>query len=245
MKVASGVEVIELKIESLGNQIVLNPTLVWDNKMSILIDTGVPGQLNQIKEAIAKADVLFDTLKAIILTHQDIDHIGSVPELLKESNNQIIVYAHGDDKPYIEGDLPLIKTDTSRMSKEELASLPKEVKHLYENSPKVKVDELLENKQELPYCEGIEVIYTPGHSPGHISLYLKHSKTLVAGDAMVIINNRLHGPVKQTTLDIKTATESLKKFLDYDIDTVICYHGGVFKGDPRPHILKILNEQLA
>ncbi|MGN7233855.1 MBL fold metallo-hydrolase [Priestia megaterium] len=77
MKVASGVEVIELKIEALGNQIVLNPTLVWDNKMSILIDTGVPGQLNQIKEAIAKADVHFDTLKAIILTHQDIDHIGA------------------------------------------------------------------------------------------------------------------------------------------------------------------------
>ncbi len=51
MKVASGVEVIELKIEALGNQIVLNPTLVWDNKMSILIDTGVPGQLNQIKRS--------------------------------------------------------------------------------------------------------------------------------------------------------------------------------------------------
>jgi len=245
LKIASGVEVIELKIEALGNQIVLNPTLVWDNKMSILIDTGVPGQLNQIREAIAKADVRFDTLKAIILTHQDIDHIGGVPELLKESNNQIIVYAHKDDKPYIEGDLPLIKTDTSRMSKEELASLPKEVKHLYDNAPKVKINRLLEDRQKLPYCGGIEVIYTPGHSPGHLSLYLKHSKTLVAGDAMVIINNRLHGPVKQTTLDIKTATESLKKFLDYDIDTVICYHGGVFKGDPRPHILKILNEQLA
>ncbi|MFS0906522.1 MBL fold metallo-hydrolase [Priestia aryabhattai] len=242
MKVASGVEVIELKIEALGKQIVLNPTLVWDNKMSILIDTGVPGQLNKIKESMSKIGVPFETLKAIILTHQDIDHIGSAPQLLNELNNQITVYAHENDKPYIEGALPLIKTDTSRMSKEELASLPKEVKHLYDNSPKVKVDGLLENKQELPYCGGIEVIYTPGHSPGHISLYLKQSKTLVAGDAMVKINNQLHGPVKQTTLDIKTATESLKKFLDYDIDTVICYHGGVFRGDPSPHILKILNE---
>jgi glyoxylase-like metal-dependent hydrolase (beta-lactamase superfamily II) len=242
LKVASEVEVIELKIEALGKQIVLNPTLVWDNKMSILIDTGVPGQLNKIKESMSKIGVPFETLKAIILTHQDIDHIGSAPQLLNELNNQITVYAHENDKPYIEGALPLIKTDTSRMSKEELASLPKEVKHLYDNSPKVKVDGLLENKQELPYCGGIEVIYTPGHSPGHISLYLKQSKTLVAGDAMVKINNQLHGPVKQTTLDIKTATESLKKFLDYDIDTVICYHGGVFRGDPSPHILKILNE---
>lgn len=243
MKVASGVEVIELKIEALGNQIVLNPTLVWDKKMSILIDTGIPGQLKQIKESMAKVGVPFDTLKAIILTHQDIDHIGSVPQLLGELNNQITVYAHENDKPYIEGDLPLIKTDTSRMSKEELASLPREVKHLYNNPPKVKVNRLLEDKQELPYCGGIEVIYTPGHSPGHISLYLKQTKTLVAGDAIVKVNNQILGPVKQTTLDIKTATESLKKFLNYDIETVICYHGGVLIGDPKPHISKILNEQ--
>ncbi|MED4241089.1 MBL fold metallo-hydrolase [Priestia megaterium] len=243
MKVASGVEVIELKIEALGNEIVLNPTLVWDEKMSLLIDTGIPGQLTQIKESMAKVGVPVDTLKAIILTHQDIDHIGSAPQFLGELNNQITIYAHEDDKPYIEGDLPLIKTDTSRMSKEELESLPKEVKHLYNNPPKVKVNRLLEDKQELPYFGGIEVIYTPGHSPGHISLYLKQTKTLVAGDALVKVNNQLLGPVKQTTLDMDTAIESLRKFLNYEIETVICYHGGVFIGDPKPHISKILNKQ--
>ncbi|MGE7219175.1 MBL fold metallo-hydrolase [Priestia koreensis] len=244
MKVASGVEMIELKIAAMGNEVVLNPTLVWDNDMSILIDTGIPGQLEAIKEAMDKTPVSFNTLGAIILTHQDIDHIGSAPQLLKESNKDIMVYAHKEDQPYIEGDLPLIKTDTSRMSQQELEALPNEVRYLYNNPPKIEINKLLEDGQKLPYCGGIEVIYTPGHSPGHVSLYLKQTKTLIAGDAMVKMNNQLHGPVKQTTLDLTIAIKSLEKFLDYDIENVICYHGGLFKGDPRPYILNILKEEL-
>ncbi|MCM3006873.1 MBL fold metallo-hydrolase [Priestia koreensis] len=242
MKVANGVEVIELKIDAMGNEIVLHPTLVFDNEISILIDTGIPGQLHEIKGAMAKADVSFQSLIGIILTHQDIDHIGSAPQLLEEFNKPMLVYAHKEDQPYIEGDVPLIKTDISRMSKQELDALPNEVRYLYNNPPSVKVNKLLKDNQVLPYCGGIEVIYTPGHSPGHVSLYLKKTKTLVAGDAMVKMNGRLWGPVKQTTLDMKAATQSLEKLLDYDIETVICYHGGVFKGNPRPYILEILSE---
>ncbi|WP_435367801.1 MBL fold metallo-hydrolase [Priestia koreensis] len=235
-------EVIELKINAMGNEIVLHPTLVFDHETSILIDTGIPGQLHAIKQGMVKADVPFQTLEGIILTHQDIDHIGSAPHLLEELNKSISVYAHKEDQLYIEGNVPLIKTDISRMSDQELDALPDEVRYLYNNPPSVKVNLLLEDTQELPYCGGIEVIYTPGHSPGHVSLYLKRTKTLVAGDAMVKMNGRLCGPVEQTTLDMKVAKQSLRKFLNYDIETVICYHGGVFKGSPRPYILEILSE---
>jgi glyoxylase-like metal-dependent hydrolase (beta-lactamase superfamily II) len=227
MKVANGVEMLELKVEAFGNRAVLNPTLIWDDETAILIDAGMPGELKQMRAAMNEAGVPFDKLKAIILTHQDIDHIGSLPEILKASKARIEVYAHELDKPYIEGELPLIKTDPSRMSKEALASLPEAARALYENPPKAKVDKILEDSQELPYCGGIRVIFTPGHAPGHISLYLKQSKTLVAGDAMICLNGTLKGPVQQTTLDMGMALLSLEKFLDLDIDSVICYHGGL------------------
>ncbi|MGE7093690.1 MBL fold metallo-hydrolase [Lysinibacillus sp. NPDC048646] len=73
---------------------------------------------------------------------------------------------------------------------------------------------------------GIEVIHTPRHTPGHISLYVKRSKALVAGDALICSGGFLRGPVLQTMLDINTARLSLKKFLSFDIESVICYHGG-------------------
>ena len=236
MKVANGVAMLELKVEAFGHRAVLNPTLVWDEETAVLIDAGMPGELKQIRTAMEEAGVPFAKLKAVIVTHQDLDHIGSLPEILRESAGSIEVYAHELDKPYIEGDLPLIKTDPKHMSQETLASLPEGARALYENPPKAKVNKALEDGQELPYCGGIRVIFTPGHTPGHISLYLERSKTLVAGDAMINVEGVLRGPVQQTTLDMDTALHSLEKFLDFDIEAVVCYHGGLCKENVKEQL---------
>jgi glyoxylase-like metal-dependent hydrolase (beta-lactamase superfamily II) len=52
------------------------------------------------------------------------------------------------------------------------------------------------------------VINTPGHTPGHISLYHKPSKTLIAGDAMRVMDGQLLGPAPEQTLDVDTAIKS-------------------------------------
>lgn len=155
--------------------------------MAVLIDTGFPGQIEDLRVAMEKVGVSFDKLRVIILTHQDIDHIGSLPEILQEFGSNIKVYAHELDKPYIQGDLPLLKDG-----------------HI-ENPPKGKVNDTLIDGQELSFCGGIRVIYTPGHTPGHISLYLKQSKTLIAGDSMYSVNGIIGGIHAPTVLDIKEA----------------------------------------
>ena len=71
------------------------------------------------------------------------------------------------------------------------------------------------------------MIHRPGHTPGHISLYLNKSKALIAGDAMVAVESKLQGPRAQVTPDMDTALHSLEKFTQYDIKIVVCYHGGV------------------
>ena len=223
MNISVGVAMLELKVQNF----ILNPTLVWDEEMAILIDTGMPGQMEQIRIAMAEVGVAFDKLKTIILTHQDLDHIAGLPDIQNQSTQKIEVLSHNLDKPYIEGELPLIKTNPSRMTKEAWDTVPEQLKPLYENPPKSKINKTLEDGEELPYCGGIRVISTPGHTPGHISLYLKQSKTLVAGDAMVCVNGQLRGPIPQTTLDMKAAMQSLSKFQNFDIQSVICYHGGL------------------
>ncbi len=62
--------------------------------------------------------------------------------------SDIKVYAHELDKPYIEGDLPLLKDV-----------------HV-ENPPKGKVSDTVIDGQELPYCGGILILHTPGHTRG-------------------------------------------------------------------------------
>jgi Metallo-beta-lactamase superfamily len=67
----------------------------------------------------------------------------------------------------------------------------------------------------------------PGHTPGHICLYHKETKTLIVGDAMNVIDGQLIGPNKQTMNeeDGRVAINSLKKFEEYDIENVISYQG--------------------
>ncbi len=246
MRISNGVKMLELQVEVFGSRQELNPTLIWDDETAILIDTGTPGQLEQIRAAMNECGVSMDKLKAIILTHQDIDHIGSLPEILQESDGGIKVYAHEMDKPYIEGKLPLMKVNLDSMAWQ-LESLPEDerlkvVAYLLENSPKAKVDRTLADRQELPYCGGIHVIFTPGHTPGHISLYLKQSKTLVVGDAMFSVEGILRGPHPQSTPDMNTASRSLEKYLDFDIKSVICYHGGLSRDNVKDQLQELVRK---
>jgi glyoxylase-like metal-dependent hydrolase (beta-lactamase superfamily II) len=240
MRIADGVEVLELPMQGFAGRSIIHPTLIWDDDTAVLVDAGFLGQLQQIREAMGNAGVPFDRLDKVIITHQDIDHIGSLPDIIRESSHKVEVLSHEEEKPYIECRKPLIKMNRERLSKMAV-SLPEEQRQrmeaLFANPPKASVDTMVADEQVLPYCGGITVIFTPGHTPGHICLYLNKSKTLIAGDALVAVDGELRGPNPQATYDLDTALQSLKKLTEYDIETVICYHGGVY-GDSA-------NERLA
>jgi glyoxylase-like metal-dependent hydrolase (beta-lactamase superfamily II) len=243
MKAAEGVEMLEISATVMGKPDTIHPTLIWDRDTVILVDTGYPGQLPKIREAMEKAGVSFDKLSKVIISHQDLDHIGSLPVIVSESSQKVEVLANEAEKPYIQGEKRLLKIKPEAII-QAMASLPPEVpeewrtafKAVLENPPKSNVDKTVADGEELPYCGGITVIGTPGHTPGHISLYHKQSRTLIAGDAMIVADGRLLGPDPQYTLDMNSAMKSLKKLTHYDIETVICYHGGFYKGNANRRI---------
>lgn len=235
---------LEISANIMGTPSVINPTLIWDNDTLILIDTGYPGQLPQIREAIEKVGVSFDKLNMVILTHQDIDHVGSLSSILKELPNSVEVLAHQEEKAYIQGEkLPVKVAQLEALQN----SLPKEMKEIYgklkafyENN-KSNVDKTISDDEELPYCGGITVIYTPGHTPGHICLYIKHCKTLIAGDTLNVEGGLLVQAAQSTNFDMDLSINSLKKLTKYDIETVICYHGGLYKNSANKRIAELAN----
>jgi glyoxylase-like metal-dependent hydrolase (beta-lactamase superfamily II) len=75
--------------------------------------------------------------------------------------------------------------------------------------------------------------------PGHISVYLKESKTLVTGDALVLYKGRLLTANPRTNIDNRLAKKSAKKLLNYDIKKIICYHGGEYTKNIKESIERI------
>lgn len=242
MKVANGVEMLEISANVMGRVSSIHPTLIWDNDTVILVDAGFPGQLAQIREAVEKAGTPFERLNMVIITHHDIDHIGSASSIVKELSDSVEILAHEEEKPYIDGEKCPIKL---AQFEARLNSLPEENRAFYENfkagfeNSKVNVDKTLIDGEELPYCGGIEVVFTPGHTLGHICLYLKQSKTLIAGDTLRIDDGILAAASPSINFDTALNIKSIKKLGNYDIDSVICYHGGLYREEVNQRIKEL------
>jgi len=63
----------------------------------VLVDAGFPGSCNRsVKGWLGQ--VSFDRLNKVIITHQDIDHIGSLPDIIRESSHDVDVLSHEEEK---------------------------------------------------------------------------------------------------------------------------------------------------
>lgn len=72
---------------------------------------------------------------------------------------------------------------------------------------------------------GLQIIGTPGHTPGHISVFDPSGSLLVAGDAMVNVENQLGIPNARFTWDMALANESVKKLAQLNFETMVFGHG--------------------
>lgn len=234
--------VLELNFEFNGMTDSIYPVILSDDKEMILIDCGYPNFLTLIEECARQNNLDLNKLTKLIITHHDFDHMGSAAKLKAKYPNIEILVSSKDEK-YISG-----KEKSLRLQQAELIydSLPEEEKEgalnfhkMLESIENVDVDITLNDGDTFDWCGGIEIIETPGHMPGHISIYVKESRALIAGDALVVENSKLAIANPQYTLDMKEAKNSIKKLLNYDIDKIICYHGGIYNLDIKNSLDKI------
>jgi glyoxylase-like metal-dependent hydrolase (beta-lactamase superfamily II) len=235
MRIADGVYVLPIPRGSRGADGFLNLTLILDEQNgNTLIDAGLPGQAEVIGAALTEIGTGIRDLRSIIFTHQDLDHVGSGAALVRQSG--AMVFAHPADAPHIDGTLKPIKP-----LPEMLEQRP-QMREVLERLEPVGVDEYLEDGDRLDLAGGTRVIFTPGHTPGHLSLYLERPKILVAGDAVTAEGGHLNGPNPSMTLDMRPAMQSIRRLADLEIDTIVCYHGGVIGEDANGQLRRVLQE---
>lgn len=103
----------------------------------------------------------------------------------------------------------------------------------------------------VPAMPGWKWTHTPGHTPGHISLWRESDRTMVVGDAFITTkqesafavmrqSSELHGPPMYYTSDWENARESVRRLSSLDPDLVITGHGPPLQGTEMRHSLREL-----
>ena len=202
----------------------------------LLVDTGLPGSVSRILNA---AELLYGpdaTPDAIILTHGHFDHVGSVRELVRRW--RVPVYAHELEMPYLTGRSSYPPPDPA-VGGGALATMsrffPRRPINLGTSVLSLPAD------GALPVIGGWRWIHTPGHAPGHVSLFRDYDRALVAGDAFVTTKQEslsavlaqrpeVHGPPAYYTMDWGAAEESVEKLAQLHPSVVVTGHGIAMRG---------------
>ena len=126
MLIDQGIHMLNISAAMMGRIETIHPTFLWDQQDMVLIDTGYPGQFPLIQEQLSHIGISVQDVSKIIITHQDLDHIGSLPAIIQHCKQAPEVYASEIEKPYIEGDTRLVKLSPEAIA-QALASMPDNV----------------------------------------------------------------------------------------------------------------------
>jgi glyoxylase-like metal-dependent hydrolase (beta-lactamase superfamily II) len=130
-------------------------------KEIILVDTGQMWEGRAIIKELLSMNIRLEDIKHIVLTHHDLDHVGNAAKLQKLTNAKL--YASVEDIPYIMG----YKTRPG-------------IKKLFSFIFRVKKPKNVIAYNKNSKIGDIEVIATPGHTPGHVCIL--YEDILFVGD---------------------------------------------------------------
>lgn len=215
----------------------------------ILVDAGLKSSAPKIKAMIAQVLDPGASPMGIVQTHGHFDHRGSLQLLADEW--QVPVYAHHLELPYLAGKSSYPPPD-STVGGGAMATLA----FTYPKKP-INIQEHL---QELPEDNSVpgmpdwKWIHTPGHTPGHISLFRERDGVLIAGDACVTTKQEsvfsvmkqakiMSGPPKYFTPDWGAAARSVKELAALEPNVIATGHGQSFYGDEARKALHKLARQ--
>ncbi|WP_294856707.1 MBL fold metallo-hydrolase [uncultured Oscillibacter sp.] len=214
-----------------GAEETVYPAVLRDGEHTILVDCGWIGALPVVEPELKKIGLSVQALTELVLTHHDHDHMGAAAAL-RQANPNIKIYASPEEEPFISGrEKPL----RLRQAEEMQETLPPEMQEfgrafceLLRRVEPVEVNGLLRGGEWLDWCGGCRVVATPGHTPGHISLFLEEDAIMITGDAMALENGLPVTANPQFALDREGAETSLETLLALKAEAYYCYHGGVY-----------------
>lgn len=206
-QIAEGVFEVAIEFEYGDRRETIHPAAVETDRGLVLVDVGYPGRADDLAAELGERGFTFDDVALVLVTHQDGDHAGALRAVRDRTSAPVL--AHRAAAPFVDGRRKPIKGDGERY-------------------PPAPVDvELVDGVVLRTVAGEMHVVFTPGHAPGHVALYLPDEHLLLAADALTARDGVLDGPSERYTPDLAEAGRSVERLADLDVERVLCYHGGL------------------
>jgi len=139
-----------------------------DDDVPTLVDAGTPFDEDDIRDGIAKAGVALEDIKRVLLTHYDVDHVGTLAALAPELNATVRAGAFDAD----------LLTGRRKPPLKNHKGLIQRVAGLLVTTPALEVRSIEDGEA----VGSFEAYHTPGHTPGHVVYVSADLDTAMLGD---------------------------------------------------------------
>jgi glyoxylase-like metal-dependent hydrolase (beta-lactamase superfamily II) len=194
----------------------VNAYLADDGGALTLIDTGTPRDGGRIRAAIEEAGHEVADLERVLVTHFDVDHVGSLAELLAASG--ATCYVGAGDAGFVMG--------REKPPAFHHKGLLQRVVGPFVTTPDTD-PELVADGDEIG---SFTTYHTPGHTPGHTAYVSEALNVAFAGDLVFESDGELSPSPWLLSYDTEAVTDSIHDFADREpaVEIVAMGHGTPF-----------------
>lgn len=205
-----------------------------------LVDVGplTPEAWQAVTNGIEDIGYSLSDIQQIVLTHNHVDHTGLLERMRLASGAR--TFSHPLAVSYVEWNEEFSAFHRQFFDKlyrengvpeESLSIIEKYHKRMMTFAERSQIDEVLKHEQAMPGLSEWQVLYTPGHSQDHISLYRPEDGVMIAGDHLIkhISSNAFVEPPQghsdQRPLTLVQYRTALEMCASKEIEIIFAGHG--------------------